>query len=68
MKQSLVIALAVLMGGLLSGTSASSARTLWPWFHHHRLHNYVHRDVYPHRGGPGPRVQGGTGTGAGAER
>ena len=67
-QKTLALALAVLMGGLLSGTSASFAWTQRPSIHHHRMYNYVPRGDYPNRGGSGPRVQGGTGMGAGAER
>ena len=68
MKKTLILALAVLTGGLLSATSPSLARTQLHSLHHHRIYNYVPRGDYPNRGGPGPRVQGGSGMGAGAER
>jgi hypothetical protein len=63
MKKTIVVAAAM----LLSATSASFA-----WSHHHSLHrhglyNYATGGAYHERGGPGPRVQSGSGTGAGAE-
>lgn len=68
-NKTFVVAVAVLMGGPLSAVSAAQARTLLRHsLHHHRLYNYAPSGAYPQRGGPGPRVQGGTGTGIGAER
>jgi hypothetical protein len=51
---------------LLTATSASMAWTQHHMIrHHHGLYNYG--GAYHERGGPGPRVQGGSGMGAGAE-
>ncbi len=61
-SKTLIAALAM----LLTATSASLAWTQHRMIrhHHHGLYNY---SPYHERGGPGPRVQGGSGTGAGAE-
>lgn len=52
---------------LLTATSASMAWTRHNMIrhHHHGLYNYS--GAYHERGGPGPRVQAGSGMGAGAE-
>jgi hypothetical protein len=68
MKKTLILALAVLTGGVLSATSPSLAWTQRHSVHHQRMYNYVPRGDYPDRGGSGPRVQGGSGMGTGAER
>lgn len=64
MKKTIVAALAL----LLSATSASLA---WSNHHHsmrhHGMYNYAPGGAYHERGGPGPRVEGGNGTGAGAQ-
>lgn len=63
-SKTLIVALAM----LLTATSASFA---WKekhhgmLRHHHGLYNYG--GMYHQKGGPGPRVQAGSGQGAGAE-
>lgn len=64
MKKTAFVALAM----LLSATSASLAWSSHHSMRHHRgLYNYAPGGAYHPKGGPGPRVQGGQGTGAGAE-
>jgi hypothetical protein len=62
-SKTLIVALAM----LLTATSASMAWTHHHTMpHHHGLYNY-YGGAYHERGGPGPRVQAGSGMGAGAE-
>ena len=63
-SKTFIVALAM----LLTATSASMA---WTQKHHHMmrhhgLYNYS-GGMYHQKGGPGPRVQAGSGQGAGAE-
>lgn len=63
-SKTLIVALAM----LLTATSASMAWTQkhrHMMRHHHGLYNYG--GMYHQKGGPGPRVQAGSGQGAGAE-
>jgi len=61
-SKTLIVALAM----LLTATSASMA---WTQRHHMRHHHglYNSSGMYHQKGGPGPRVQAGSGQGAGAE-
>jgi hypothetical protein len=61
--KTLIAALAM----LLTATSASMAWTHHGMVRHHRHGLYNYGGAYHERGGPGPRVQAGSGTGAGAE-
>jgi hypothetical protein len=63
-SKTLIVALAM----LLTATSASMAWTHHHMVrHHHGLYNSYNGGAYHERGGPGPRVQAGSGMGAGAE-
>ena len=62
-SKTLIVALAM----LLTATSASMA---WTQKHHMMRHHhglYNSQGMYHQKGGPGPRVQAGSGQGAGAE-
>lgn len=60
-SKTLIVALAM----LLTATSASMAWSHRHMTRHHGMYNYS--GTYHHKGGPGPRVQTGSGQGAGAE-
>jgi hypothetical protein len=74
----LIIGSALLLGAAFTAAVGTSSATLAQGYYGYHHHWYGHRGLYNSyggysqpdvtRGGPGPRVQGGSGMGIGAER
>jgi hypothetical protein len=76
----LIVGATLLMSAALAAAVGTSSATLAQGYYgyHHNWYGHRHRGLYNYyggysqpdvtRGGPGPRVQGGSGMGVGAER